>query len=162
VLVQFLRRNWVGLMFCAFGLLLVAVFPILLRREHRYRTAPECRSETPSRDCRFQTQASVIGVEHHGSGSERLEFELLVGTDRYDPQFSTDDLRPGIVETGQTIAVEIWRGKVVAITVGSDTYRSLYLQPIPWWLVPGGLVLLTLGVVMMRTGTAGTSATPLP
>lgn len=157
---KFLRRNWVGVMFCGLGLLLVVAFPIVRHSNRAYRAAPACRSVSSS-GCRVTREVEVTGVRRHGTirdPSQELRFGTFGGgAVHYSANFSEHNLGPGAVQLGEMVSVEIWHGKVTAMTVGKTTYRSYVAQSAPWWLVPMGLLLAVLGVLMIKTGTAGTS-----
>jgi hypothetical protein len=77
--VQFLRRNWVGVMFCAIGLMLVVVFPFVRSQDRAYRSAAPCTASAPASACRATLAAEVPKMERHGSaGHPNREISFLI------------------------------------------------------------------------------------
>jgi hypothetical protein len=157
--VQFLRRNWVGLMFCTLGLLVLILVPFEWHRQHAYRAAATCPASAPAYGCRWQRLAEVaaVSVHHESHGAVNREVAFLAGSDHYYAHFSGDRLGPGVVRPGQMVSVEVWHHKVTAMSVGPETYRSFYIQSVPWLILFLAPLLIVMGVVMIATGVAGTS-----
>lgn len=156
---QFLRRNWVGLMFCALGLMMVLGYPVVRHRQHAYAAAAPCPPGRATSTCRLSRAVQVATIDRHvsshGAVTRRITFRAGAGS--YEATFDGDDLPTGVVQSGQAVTVELWHRKVTGMTIGGTTYRSLYVQKAPWWLVPLGLLLAALGALMMKTGVAGSS-----
>lgn len=161
---QFLRRNWVGVMFCFLGLLVAIAFPFVWRQNRVYRAAAPCAPSAPTSDCRAALVAEVLEVERHGSRrspTQRISFLVYGGpVSLISASFSDKGAGAAVVKAGDTVSVELWDRKITAMTVDRTTYRSFEAQKAPWWLIPMGLLLAILGVIMIATGTAGTFPSP--
>jgi hypothetical protein len=158
-----MRRNWVGLMFCALGLVMVIAFPFAWRENRSYRAAAACPPSAPRSDCRATLTAEVLEVEERSSRSPSRKVSFLIYEGPValaDASFPGRKLGPSAVRAGQSVSVEVWDKKVTKMIIDGEAHRSFRAQAAPWWLVPAGLGLAALGVVMILMGAAGTYVMP--
>ncbi len=139
---EVLRQTWKSALLLLTGLVVLIVGIGSYMQYMAYEAAPDCRL-TESKDCRAEQQLQVVRVETQNtkSGQETI---LYFNPPYPSATFASDDVPPGSVPANTTVAAELWRSQVTAVTIGGVKHQSFATQSNAWIAIAVGLGLVLL------------------
>lgn len=123
-----------------------------------YEAAPGCSTSAVT-DCRADREVRVVGTETQNTKSGRqtvVHFSSQYGS----ATFWASNVPAASVPEGASVTVEVWRGKVTAMTVGGITHPSFALVSDAWNVIGAGLAIVLFALTWLLVDVALASAEP--
>ncbi len=152
---EILRETYRSALMLLIGFIVLIVGTNVYGEHLAYQASPSCGYPATA-DCRAMRELIVakVSVQSAKSGDETVvSFAGNYGS----ATFRYDEVPASSVTVGSTVAAEVWRGQVTALTVNGTKHESFATQSDAWIAVAAGVLLVLLGVTWLIVDIADES-----